>query len=112
MDGANVKAWDPYDPANKDIISEAASENRLWSLLEENGIMWFELGLHMVNYFGIIICKVPCNENVDEVPFWSEDDEKEILMTKLNGLRNAFTYKELHKLSLEELQELEEKHLL
>ena len=109
MEDGNIIAWDFQDPSNKDIIFDAAEENRLWSLIEEDGIMWLESGLCIDNCFGIIICKVPCDKNVSPIHFWSENNERKMLMDKLNSLRDTLTYKELQKLALEELQELEEK---
>lgn len=111
MDGDSMQDWDPYTLEHRDIITAAIDDNRVWSLMESDGIMWLEKGLQTINRFGVVICQNSCDKEIGTVFLWSREDEKTMIMDRLNGLKKSLTYPELQKLSFTELQELEEKHL-
>lgn len=113
MDHGYLKDWDLYDKSNKQIIADAIEDNRLWSVIQRDGVMSVELGLQLqtVDHTATIICRNPCNKYIGRIVIWSKHDEKESIIDRLNGLRSLFTYKRLKQFPLDHLQDLEEKYL-
>ena len=53
---------DWYTPADRDLIQQAESERRLWTMVDCDDKLWIMAGAHRVNHLYYIITAVPYPE--------------------------------------------------